>query len=162
METVGYKHYINDVAGEFPAVDKKAIESIVRHGLGMMVLFKKLDHDLYLNNNTLGFYFYFGQITVNRPDKFLIFFKKRIRKARLLYRLKKTIHDGYYYFMLNEEDNEKFIQKQPIEKVVMFKLKSEAMLRGKKCKYLYSIPMVETTWVIVNYNYETNDREHLQ
>jgi hypothetical protein len=161
MITVGYKHYTDEVAAEFPDVDKKAVEAVVRHGLLMMCFFRKSNQDIFLNNNMQNFYFYFGDVTNDIQKRYAKSSRKLRNKRRILYTLQKTQYSGYYYFMLNAEDYELHLQAKPVPRVCLFKIMDEA-LSYRKGEHLFRVKLDEGKWLIMKENYETSNTEYIQ
>ncbi len=161
MELVTYKKYLDTLHEEFPDVDKKSIRDVVRHGLTMMGIFKERDFDIYLNNNRENLYYYFGKATHNMDDRYERHYKKIRKKLRLIYRLKKTIYSGYYYFALNDERYAKYLAKEPIDIVYLYKIQEESDM-AKKNKHKFRIKMDEVPdFFIKKENYETNFAEYI-
>lgn len=161
MEIVGYNKYLEDLYKEFPDVDEKSIRDVVRHGLGLLGMFRKNNHDIYLNNNTENLYYYFGEVTNDVDKRFKLSRKKVRKKMRLVYNLTKPTYSGYYYFSLNDENFTKHENGETIDKVYMFKILAEAKL-SKFSKHLFRVKMNETSkWFILKENYETNSAEHI-
>lgn len=155
MQIVGYKEYIDQVASEFPDVDKQAVARVVRHGLTMIGLFKKDNHDIFLNHNLKNFYFYFGDIT-NTPEKRWTAFNKKIRKKwRYLYILEKRKYSGYYYFAITEENYQRHLQGLHIPKVFLYKIIDEAKLY-KLATRILQLEMEEEKWIKVEENYDSS------
>lgn len=157
MQTVGYREYIDQVAAEFPAVDKEAVAKVVMHGLVMLGSFRKNNHDIYLNHNNKKFYFYFGDIATTPKQLQRLYEEKMRRKSRAVYRLRKTKYDGYYYFGLSTQDYEKHTKGELIGRVHLHKIYDETKLYNI-ATYFFKIAIEEDNgWLMLEENYDTTN-----
>lgn len=163
MQIVGYKEYTKEVAKEFPDVDFKSIENVVRHGLSMLAVFKKNNHDIYLNNNRKGFYMYLGEITDNTTISKLICRRKLRRKLRYVYSLKKTIFSGEYYFSIDANTYEnKYLSNRIIPRAYLYKIIDEARLYTIHT-HLFKVRGEDNhRWLEMKEEYDASDAELIE
>lgn len=161
MKIVGYKEYTIEVAKHFPDVDQKAIDTVVRHGLGMITFFQKADHDIYLNHNLDDYYFYIGEVITNERKR-VEHSRKRIRyKLRLMFNLRKEQHDGYYYFSLNDEQYEAFKRGESLPMTYLYKLEEESNLY-KIATHRFKVKREnDGRWYLPIDEYETKDAQYV-
>lgn len=161
MKIVGYKEYLDQVCEEFPDVDKDAVARVVRHGLTMIGLFRKADHDVYINNNVTKNYYYFGKITQTEKDRKKNYLYKVRSKLRYVYNLAKTPFSGYCYFGLTKEEYDQHLSTGIVDKVYLWRIEEEAKVYEKSI-YFFRIPVEEfKKWYTIKENYETKHAEFL-
>lgn len=162
MKIAHYTDYIDQVHAKFPDVDRDAICNVVKHGLGMMYWFAEKGQDIYLNHNHDNYYFYIGRVE-NDPYKLAVRSRKlHVRKLRMLYKLTKQVHDGYYYFGLEEDEYELHKQGLPIPTIYLKKIDEEVMTNKFKT-HVFRVPREDDgKWSIKQDNYETKHSEYVR
>jgi hypothetical protein len=162
MKIATYKKYTDQVALEFPDIDKAAIERVARHGFAMLTHFQFYRQDVYLTHNLQGFYFYFGENITDPKYRFEHSRKKMHQKLRMMSGLRKDIHDGYYYFALSDEQYECFQRGESLPITRLYKLELESDLYIKATHRLRVKREDDGRWWLPLDEYETKDAQYLR
>ncbi len=130
MKIIKHEDYVDRLHAEFPLVNLTSIKSVIKHGTNMMLHYRKANIDMFLRDDVnLKFYVYLGEISNDPVKRNAIYFKKKHKKLRHMYRLDKRQYDGYYYFSLNREQQERYEQGLEIDKVYYYKVEEETHIR---------------------------------
>lgn len=162
MERVGYRAYTDQLEEEFSDINPKDLRRAVRHGLALLVLFRKNYHDIYLSSPINQLYYYFGDVQNDEAKRKDICKKKLAKKIRLVHSLKVKgqPRDPYYYFSLSEDNYQLHLQNLPIARVVLFRVEKE-LDSYKFGPHKFRVLLDARSWRITHYNYETKDTEHV-
>jgi len=162
MKQTTYKDYLDKVYDEFPDVDKASVRMIVRHGLSRIGIFRLNCMDIFLYNNMEQLYYYFGEVML-KEDRFKLRKAIKLRtKIRLIYKLAKVPHDGYYYFGLTEEEYQKQKDKPIIDEVKVYRIYEECKIYRLR-KHFFRVKLEEEGyyWQRTLTNYETTNTEYI-
>lgn len=162
MKIAGYKKYTDQVALEFPDVDKAAIERVARHGFAMFCHFQLYNQDVYLAHNLQKYYFYIGERHNVPMDRLKHSRRKMHQKLRLMSRLHKDEHDGYYYFSLSDEQYECYKRGESLPITRLYKLEAESNLYINATHRLRVKREDDGRWWLLLDEYETKDAEYLR
>lgn len=160
MEITTYDMFMEGLYKEFPDVDKRSIRSVCRHGLVMLSKFRRMNHDIYLNNNREDLYYYFGFVTKDEQKRFAISNYKAPKKLRLMYNLTKTKYSGYYYFVLDDEQYKQHLRGEPFDRLFLYKVLKEAKLY-KKGTHTFQYKMDKDWWFKIETNFHTANAEEI-
>jgi hypothetical protein len=163
MKVVGYEDYVDRLHAEFPEVNKKSINDVLKFGTGKMLYYKRLNIDLYIKDDVnLKFFLYIGDITTTAYNRNGIYFRKKRKKLRHMYSLDKEEYDGYFYFGLTDEQHARFKESNILDRVFYYKIKKEAHI-SPRVKYIYRVKMDDPhKWFIIKENYEEHKAEYIQ
>lgn len=162
-----YTYYVDAVKEKFPTLSESEIKVILRHGFRMFAGCNMNDLDtLHMSK---GFVAYVGKF-FNDGLKYHHYWRTKYKKkARYLYRRRKTIYDGYYYFALTEKEYQFYLsQKKPrgtrrqkffFPYIYAYKVKEEAFVdRFRKYFFRLSFP-TDVGWTLYKENWETRRAE---
>jgi hypothetical protein len=162
MKLLGYKSYVDQLHSEFPLVDKKSVEAVLKHGTNTMLSYKVQDIDLFIRDDkNLKFYMYAGDVTKDPYKRNGIYFKKKRKKLRHMYSLDKVEYGGYYYFGLNEDEWQLFIESKTLIKAYYYKILEECYIKPNTA-HIFRVKMDnQKKWCIIQENYEECNAEYL-
>lgn len=149
MQLKYIEDYYDAIKERFPDLEISEIERILKHGFRSFYTVNNHGADVIIKSPKLfGFTMYFGKLFNNKQYTSLYSTIKYRIKYRIQYKRKKPIWDGYYYFGLTEEENEKYIPKKKgrfknkivFEELSLYKIVDEVFLT-KRYKYFYKIKM---------------------
>ncbi len=162
MKVIGYEDYVDRLHEEFSDVDIKSISDVLSFGCSRMLSYKQIGMDLYLKDtNNLKFYMYIGDITTDAYKRNGIYFKKKRRKLRHQYSLDRTEYNGYYYFGLTEEQNEKFKATGILDRAFYFKIEREVII-NTAVKHIYKVKIEKPlAWFIILENHKETNAEYV-
>ena len=136
--------YYEKVHERFPDLEMWEIEKILKHGMQTFSILNARGADIIIKSAHNSFTMYFGKLFNNKE----IGYRYANLKWRIKYRLKYWLHnkvwDGNYYFVLTQEEYDKYIPKKKgrkkitLDYIKAFKIKEEACLR-KDSKYLFKL-----------------------
>ena len=156
MEIKNYTDYIDQVREKFPTLSKGEINTVLKYGFRMFASLNMSGLDTFHRN--FNFVAYVGKFFNDGLTFYHYWRLKYKKKLRYLYRKKKTIYDGYYYFGLTEKEYQAYLaqintkgnrrQKFYFPYVYGYKIKEEAFLdRYRRYFFKVSFP-VDVGWIL--------------
>lgn len=143
MEVTTYKDYIDKVYEEFSEVDEASIRTIVRYGLGVMSIYKRLGLDIWIHSPSSDQYYFCGDAHHGYTKDYEKQIGKKLRrKTRLMYKMRKEPYDGYFYFSLTKEQYTKWLANEEQE-IITYKVAKEPT-NYKPALYHFKIAREET------------------
>ena len=104
--------YYEKVHERFPDLEMWEIEKILKHGMQTFSILNSRGADIIIKSAHNSFTMYFGKLFNNKEIRY----KYANLKWRIKYRLKYWLHnkvwDGNYYFVLTQEEYDKYIPKK--------------------------------------------------
>lgn len=161
MEIKKVNDYYDKVQEEFPDLDKKEIEKILKHGLRSMYLINTFGGDVLFKNKR--YTMYMGALFLDMK-KFWEYWRHKLSlKLRILYKRRKNIYDGYYYFGLSEEDYIKYgLDKKKgrksitFDKIYVYKIMEESFLDVDRKYFFKLVVKEEGSFKMALENFKTN------
>ena len=118
--------YVDQVQAAFPDFTKSEINRILTFGLRIYAWVNKMHADVLILNpkNLIA---QTGRHIIDPHKKAMQYLLKYRMKERVLYRLKKTKWDGYYYVAVSREQHEKLLRQRvkTFKNVCFVKVKKE-------------------------------------
>lgn len=140
------KDYVDRVQEKFPYLSKSEINKIITFGLKRYSWINKMHGDVLLKNMTEEpMTAHCGNMGIDTFTQFLRWCTKWRMKERILYRLKGTKWDGYYYIGLNDKDHEIIKNQKRIKhfrNVYLTKIKKE-LTHNKIVTHIWRVPWIE-------------------
>lgn len=125
MKVTTYKDYIDKVYEEFSEVDESSIRSIIRYGLGVMSIYKRVGLDIWIHSPSSDQYYFCGDAHHGYTEDYERQIRKKLRrKTRAMYQMRKADYDGYFYFSLTEEQYTKWLSNEEQE-IITYKVAKE-------------------------------------
>lgn len=147
MKIKRVEDYFDQVQEQFPELDRKELEKVLRYGLKSFYMTNLYGADVLVKNR--HFTLYVGQMIKNVKKFWEYWHHKHALKLRIKYKRKRPPYDGYYYFGLSEEDYKKYgLDKKKgrksvtFEKIWAFKIMKEAFLDYNR-KYFFKLAVKE-------------------
>lgn len=139
------KDYVEAVQKQFPILSKSEINKIITFGLKRYAFVNKMHGDVLLRNMTdEPMTAHCGNLGFDSMKQYMRWVTKWRMKERILYRLKLTKWDGYYYIGLNDEQHKK-LNKGKIKTfrdVYLTKIEKE-LYHNKLVTHIWRIPWIE-------------------
>ncbi len=138
------RHYVDKVQEKFPILSKAEINKIITYGLKRYAWANRMHCDVLFKNMIDGpMVAYCGKLALNSLKHYFRWIIKWRMKERVLYRLRKTKWDGYYYIGLNDEQHAQFKRnKKYFYNVYLTKIEKE-LHHNKLIKHIWRIPWIE-------------------
>ena len=135
--------YVDQVQAAFPDFTKSEINRILTFGLRIYAWVNKMHADVLILNpkNLIA---QTGRHIIDPHKKAVQYLLKYRMKERVLYRLKKTKWDGYYYVAVSREQHEKLLRQRikTFKNVCFVKVKKELYHNPLYC-HIWRIPIPE-------------------
>lgn len=140
------RHYVDQVQEKFPFLSKAEINRIITFGLKRYTWVNRMHGDVLFKNMTdepmVAHCGYLG------PDTFKHYLRwvtKWRMKERILYKLKRTPWDGYYYIGVNAEQHKELLKGRKIKhfrNIYLTKIKKE-LYHNKLVEHIWRVPWIE-------------------
>lgn len=147
MQVKRIQDYYDELYQRFPDVDKKDIKKIINFGWKSLYLHNSYGGDVLIRDN--NFWAYFGNLTTDSLKHFNRYVLKLCIKLRVLYKRKKFIWDGYYYFALTEDQYKNYTSQKhqrgrprkyfQFGNVFLYKIFDECKVNEHALKYIFRI-----------------------
>ena len=169
MEIKTVKDYYEEMYQLFPDVPKKDIQRILNFGFKTLYLHNSYGGDPLVTDN--DFWCYIGTLRNDSLKHFIYYINKLSLKLRVIYKRKKIIWDGYYYFALTDTQYEDYLKQQKRKgrkrkyftygNQVLYKILDECKIKEYNKKYIFRIPYVSELGFTFFKNNLTSDKAEL-
>ena len=149
MEIKKLEDYYENVYKQFPDVNKKDIETILKFGWRALPFHIDSGADIIIRDNE--FLCYLGKLWIDSLTHFKYYIKKQIIKIRLLNKKLKILWEGYYYFALTDKEYQNLQEQnkskgRPRKKFyygnqMLYRLLDECRVAKFNRKYIFRVPV---------------------
>ena len=147
MEIKNIKDYYEQVAEQFPQVDMADIKRILNFGFRSLYLHNSYGGDVLVQDSDM--WCYFGTLRRDSLKHFDYYVKKLCLKIRVLYKRKKILWNGYYYFALTESQYQEYLKQKnhkgrptryfKFKDIFLYKILDECKVKEHSNKYIFKI-----------------------
>jgi len=138
------RHYVDQVQSRFPILSKSEINKIITYGLKRYAWANRMHCDILFKNLTdEPMVAYCGRLALDSLKHYFRWIVKWRMKERVLYKLRRTKWDGYYYIGLTDEQHAQFKKKKKyFYNVYLTKIENE-LHHNKLNKHIWRVPWIE-------------------
>lgn len=162
------KDYYDQVKKEFPIIPIEDIKKILNFGWKSVYLVVSYGGDVLIKEDNN--WFYIGTLRKNSLQHFKYYKVKLCNKMRVMFKRHKCQWDGYYYFTLNDERYQKYLNcknkrgrpKKWFEfgNILLYKLKEECLIAESEGKHLFRLKYpIDIGFTFYTLNLKTKDAE---
>lgn len=136
------KHYVEEVQQRYPFLSKKELNKILTFGLKMFAFAHSMHADVllcYKQDDPMTIHC--GPLGADSLKHYYRWLVKQRMRERVLYKLRKTKWDGYYYIGLTESQNASISKRKEIifTNIYLTKVKKE-LYHDPKIKHIWRVP----------------------
>lgn len=149
MKVTNINDYVDEVAQQFPEIDKSEIKRILVYGWKMILQYVSAGNDLQIIDK--GFFFFIGKIPSSALAAFNRYCYKLAKRIQFMFKRTKSKWDGYYYFTRGEKQYADYLtQKRKTYKVFkdvfLYKLLDECKVANPNQPYIFRLKEDKTAW----------------
>lgn len=144
--------YYQIIQDKFPQVSIADIKRILNFSWRSLYLHNSYGGDTFITDKDI--WCYIGYLKYDPIKHFSYYIKKLALKLRVLYKRKKILWDGYYYFALSQREYDKYIgnvkkrgrpkKKFTFENIVLYQILDECKIQEFNKQYIFRIPYIDT------------------
>lgn len=148
MEIKRIQDYYDEVHKRFPDLPREDLERILQFGWKSFYLHNSYGGDVLMHDKNV--WCYSGFLTKNPIKHFRYYMKKLKLRLRVLFHRRGDNYDGYYYFALSQERQDKIdAQRKPrgrkkkwinYDNVLLYAIKDECKISQLGLIYIYRVP----------------------
>ena len=144
------KDYLSQICEIFKGVKESDIKKILTFAWKSLYLLNSYGGDVVITNRE--FWSYIGKLRGSAYEHYIYYMQKLVTKIRIKYKRSRTQWDGYYYFGLNEEEYQQFIQSKGksksrkktyhFENIFLYEILEECKVHEASKSYIFRVPYI--------------------
>ena len=158
------KHYVSKVQERYPFLSKSEINKILTYGLKMYAFAHSMHADVLLcYKKEDPMVIHCGQLGQDSLKHYYRWLVKHRMRERVLYKLKKTKLDGYYYIGLSQEQHDNISKGKTytFTDIYLTKVKKE-LFHDPRVKHIWRVPYpADCGWKFHKDRFKTVHAEYL-